>query len=48
MTKELIKQRIEYLVTHGGLYPEGRPLWMPWVVAGIALQVATLGVILLR
>ncbi len=44
-----LRQRIAYLVTHGGFYPEERPKWLRWVVAVLVVQVLTLvGVLLLH
>lgn len=37
MSDENVKQRIQYLVEHGGLYPRRRPEWLPWAVVLVAL-----------
>lgn len=42
MSNERIKQRIEYLVTHGGLYPEDRPRWWAWALTVVGLQLITI------
>jgi len=46
MNDDLLRQRIAYLVTHGGAYPEPRPRWVPWVASLLVMQVITLGVVL--
>lgn len=49
MTPDNVKQRIEYLVTHGGLFPEEKtPAWRPWAVGLAVLMVVDIAVGLLR
>jgi len=48
MTDSQLRQRIAYLVTHGGMYPQGRPPWLPWAVGLIVLQLLVLAAILLK
>ena len=33
-----VTQRIRYLIEHGGIYPESRPRWLPWLVGLVVLQ----------
>lgn len=47
MNDPQLQQRINYLVQHGGLYPEPRPKWLPWAIALVALQALTLVAIML-
>lgn len=47
MNEEAVQQRISYLVEHGGIYPMARPLWLKWAVVMVALDLVTLGVLLL-
>jgi len=46
MNNDLLRQRIAYLVTHGGAYPKPRERWVPWAAALLVLQIVTLGIVL--
>lgn len=39
MNNESLRQRIKYLVQHGGVYPDAPPRWRPWAIAIVALGV---------
>lgn len=32
MQREALRQRIQYLIEHGGTYPEQRPDWKGWAI----------------
>lgn len=42
--REEVKQRVQYLIEHGGIYPEDRKPWPKWVWLLVAIGVA--GVVL--
>ena len=44
MSDEDVKQRIAYLVEHGGLYTQERPRWLPWAAALVVLELVSIGV----
>lgn len=35
-----VRQRIRYLIEHGGVYPEDRQRWPPWVWLLLAVGLA--------
>ena len=40
MSREDLKQRIQYLIEHGGIYPETVRDHMWWVVLGLLVAIA--------
>ena len=39
MRDEDIRQRIQYLVQHGGMYPDSPVKWKVWVAVILALEI---------
>jgi len=35
MNRDGLKQRISYLIEHGGTYPEERPDWKGWAILAL-------------
>lgn len=48
MNNEMLRQRVQYLVTHGGIYPEGIPGWCKYAAVGLVLQIITIAILLLK
>lgn len=48
MNQEELRQRIHYLLQHGGIYPRQRPAWLPWAVVLVALSLVHIALELLR
>lgn len=39
MNDESLRQRIQYLVQHGGVYPDPPAKWKIWAMAILALEI---------
>ncbi len=48
MTDDNLRQRIQYLITYGGVFPEAAPARRPWVIALVVLEVTQTVLILVR